>query len=170
MTFKTSITMPSRNPVVGYGLVLSKLGFRRNIVMPKLHDMKCRSALASVCKKIGNISHRPKGLVLFLLLITPTFPPYAICQEIKDNSTTNFVGTWQGILHVGRDLRVVFKLSQKDGSAYQAVNYSIDQGGAPFPVSRVTIDGTTVKMLVPQAGGEDPPVTGAAGLCNYATF
>lgn len=49
------------------------------------------------------------------------------------------VGTWQGTLHVPQhDLRIVLKVTKTDAGALQAVNYSIDQGGQPIPVSSIT--------------------------------
>jgi uncharacterized protein (TIGR03435 family) len=59
-------------------------------------------------------------------------------QEIAD--------TWQGTLHVGKDLRVVIKVTKADGGGYKAVFYSIDQGGQELPFSKVTLDGTAVKL------------------------
>jgi uncharacterized protein (TIGR03435 family) len=62
-------------------------------------------------------------------------------------------GTWQGTLHAGQDLRVVVKISNADGGGYKAVAYSIDQGGAPIPVAKVTLDGGTVKIAMTAIGG-----------------
>jgi uncharacterized protein (TIGR03435 family) len=61
--------------------------------------------------------------------------------------------TWQGTLHAGRDLRIVFKITKEADGTYKAVNYSIDQTGTPIPVSKVTLDGSTVKMTVGAVGG-----------------
>jgi uncharacterized protein (TIGR03435 family) len=61
--------------------------------------------------------------------------------------------TWQGTLHAGRDLRVVAKISKGDGGTYKAVFYSIDQGGDSIPVSKVTLDGTNVKIAITAIGG-----------------
>lgn len=61
--------------------------------------------------------------------------------------------TWQGTLHAGRDLRTVVKISKADGGGYKAVFYSIDQGGDGLPVSKITLDGTSVKMSITAIGG-----------------
>jgi uncharacterized protein (TIGR03435 family) len=61
--------------------------------------------------------------------------------------------TWQGTLHAGRDLRIVAKISKADGGGYKAAFYSIDQGGDPIPVAKITLDGTAVKMSVTAIGG-----------------
>ena len=47
-----------------------------------------------------------------------------------------------------RDLRIVVKISKADGGGYKAVFYSIDQGGDGLPVTKMTLDGTTVKMTL----------------------
>jgi len=40
----------------------------------------------------------------------------------------DLTGNWQGTLSVGRDLRVVVKVSKGDGAALKASLYSIDLG------------------------------------------
>lgn len=74
-------------------------------------------------------------------------------QTTDANAVQGIAGTWQGTLHAGQDLRVVVKISNADGGGYKAVAYSIDQGGAPIPVAKITLDGGTVKMAVTAIGG-----------------
>ena len=74
-------------------------------------------------------------------------------QSPTDNKSQSIADTWQGTLHAGRDLRVVFKITKTDDGGYKAVTYSIDQGGNGIPVDKVTLDGTTVKMSVKVIGG-----------------
>ena len=62
-------------------------------------------------------------------------------------------GNWQGTLQVGKDLRVVIKISTTDADKLKAMFYSIDQGGPGVPASSVTRQGSTVKMEVPGIGG-----------------
>src|SRR5580658_8047680 len=77
----------------------------------------------------------------------------ARAQSTAENPTTNIADTWQGTLHAGQDLRTVVKISKADGGGYKAVFYSIDQGGAPLPVTKITLEGTTVKMSLTVIGG-----------------
>lgn len=65
----------------------------------------------------------------------------------------DIVGTWQGTLHAGRDLRTVLKVTKDDKSAYQADLYSIDQGGAPIAAKTVTFQDRDFKFAIPQIGG-----------------
>ncbi len=58
----------------------------------------------------------------------------------------DIAATWQGTLHAGRDLRTVVKITKGDKGGYKAVFYSIDQGGQPFPVDSITLEGSTLKM------------------------
>jgi uncharacterized protein (TIGR03435 family) len=74
-------------------------------------------------------------------------------QSPTDNKTQSIADTWQGTLHAGRDLRIVMKISKADDGGYKAVTYSIDQGGDGIPVSKITLEGSTVKMSVPAIGG-----------------
>lgn len=91
--------------------------------------------------------------------ITPPVPfgllhsAQARAQSAGENPTTNIADTWQGTLHAGQDLRTVVKISKVDGGGYKAVFYSIDQGGSPLPVTKITLEGTTVKMSLTSIGG-----------------
>ncbi len=77
----------------------------------------------------------------------------AHAQSAAENSTKDIVDTWQGTLHAGKDLRVVVKISKADAGGYKAVFYSIDQGGDSIPVTKITLDGTTLKMTLTAIGG-----------------
>jgi uncharacterized protein (TIGR03435 family) len=74
-------------------------------------------------------------------------------QAVGENPAQNIADTWQGTLHAGQDLRTVVKISKADDGGYTAVFYSIDQGGAVIPVTKITLDGTTVKMSITMIGG-----------------
>ena len=74
-------------------------------------------------------------------------------QSPAENPTQNIADTWQGTLRAGRDLRTVVKISKADGGGYKAVFYSIDQGGDGIPVTKITLEGTTVKMSLTAIGG-----------------
>jgi uncharacterized protein (TIGR03435 family) len=74
-------------------------------------------------------------------------------QATAGNAAQDIADTWQGTLHAGRDLRIVAKISKVDGGGYKAVFYSIDQGGDGIPVSKVALDGTTVKFTITPIGG-----------------
>src|SRR5580692_6056190 len=79
--------------------------------------------------------------------------PQVRAQSTAENPTTNIADTWQGTLHAGQDLRTVIKISKADGGGYKAVFYSIDQGGAPLPVIKITLEGATVKMSLTSISG-----------------
>jgi uncharacterized protein (TIGR03435 family) len=68
-------------------------------------------------------------------------------QAATPTEAQGFVGTWQGTLHAGQDLRTVLKVSKAD-AGYKADFYSIDQGGQPFPVTKITLDGSSVKYSI----------------------
>ena len=74
-------------------------------------------------------------------------------QSPADNKPQGIVGTWQGTLHAGKDLRTVVKISKADDGGYKAVFYSIDQGGDGLPVTKITLEGTTVKMSLTMING-----------------
>ncbi len=74
-------------------------------------------------------------------------------QSPTEKTAKSIADTWQGTLHAGQDLRTVVKISKAEGGGYKAVFYSIDQGGATIPVTKITLDGTKVKMLMTMIGG-----------------
>ena len=77
----------------------------------------------------------------------------SLAQSPAENAIQGIAGTWQGTLHAGRDLRTVVKITKGDDGGYKAVFYSIDQGGDGLPVTKITLDGSTVKMTLTAIGG-----------------
>jgi uncharacterized protein (TIGR03435 family) len=82
----------------------------------------------------------------------PVFFGLVHITQVRAQSPTDISGTWQGTLHAGEDLRIVYKFT-KDGAGYKGVGYSIDQTGDPIPVTKVTLEGTTVKISQTMIGG-----------------
>ncbi len=76
----------------------------------------------------------------------------ASAQAPAASAPQDIADTWQGTLHVGKDLRIVLKVTKAD-SGYKAAFYSIDQGGAPIPVAKTTLEGNTFKLSVTAIGG-----------------
>lgn len=103
----------------------------------------------------GRMLLNPAGIAAMALPIFFGFVNVnQVCaQAAAENSAQNIADTWQGTLHAGRDLRIVAKISKADGGGYKAAFYSIDQGGDPVPVAKITLDGSTVKMSVTAIGG-----------------
>ncbi len=62
--------------------------------------------------------------------------------------------TWQGTLHIPQhDLRLVLKVSKDDKGALKAVNYSIDQGGQPLPVTTISFQDGELKFSIQMIDG-----------------
>ena len=60
----------------------------------------------------------------------------------------DITGNWQGTLQSGGNgLRTVIKITKDDGK-YNGVLYSVDQGGAPLPMTTVAVDGHTVQFAI----------------------
>ncbi len=92
------------------------------------------------------------------VLAIPIILGLAHTAQVHAQSTSGSPGkdiadTWQGTLSAGKDLRIVVKISKADGGGYKASFYSIDQTGDPIPVTKLTLDGTTVKMSISAVGG-----------------
>ena len=82
--------------------------------------------------------------------ISPGQPhPAAASRAIVPISPTQDIAdTWQGTLQAGKDLRTVLKITKANSGGYEAAFYSIDQGGTPFPVTNITLQGTTVRYSI----------------------
>ena len=59
-----------------------------------------------------------------------------------------FEGTWQGTLHLGRQLRIATKITKADGLGYKAVYYSLDEGGLPLSIDKVWVDGSSLTLTL----------------------
>lgn len=107
--------------------------------------------LSSSGKKILNLAATfAASLPMVLGLVNVS---HAGAQAATPNPAQDINGTWQGTLHAGQDLRVVVKITNAGGGGYKAVAYSIDQGGAPIPVAKITLEAGTVKMALTAIGG-----------------
>ena len=75
-------------------------------------------------------------------------PTIASRAMVSLSATQDIADTWQGTLHAGKTLRTVLRISKANSGGYKASFYSIDQGGRPFPVTNITLEGTTVKYSI----------------------
>jgi uncharacterized protein (TIGR03435 family) len=83
-----------------------------------------------------------------VLLAALAFAALSVAQISND-----ITGNWQGTLQVqGKDLRIVFKITKGDDGGFKAVMYSIDQTPQPIATT-ISLQGSTVKMTIPAAGG-----------------
>jgi uncharacterized protein (TIGR03435 family) len=62
------------------------------------------------------------------------------------DDASSLAAIWQGTLHAGQDLRVVFVISKSD-KGYTAVFHSIDQG-LDIPAAAIRVNGAAVDMTV----------------------
>jgi uncharacterized protein (TIGR03435 family) len=72
----------------------------------------------------------------------------------------NLTGNWQGTLDAGaRKLRIVFKISLENDS-WKATLYSLDQQAPGMPATKVTKDGSTIKIAVGGLGSYEGKLSG----------
>lgn len=74
---------------------------------------------------------------------TPSVP-----AQTAPASSHDLVGTWQGTLHTGQDLRTVVKITKDDKGVYQGTFYSLDQGAQGFALDSATLQGSDVKFTL----------------------
>jgi hypothetical protein len=82
------------------------------------------------------------------------FAAQSHAQSPTANEGQVIADTWQGTLHSGRDYRDVVKISKADDGGYKAVFYFIDQNADGVTASKVTLDGSTLRMTIPFAAYE----------------
>ncbi len=100
---------------------------------------KCSAVL-----RFGSLLYLLAPLSLVSAHSTPVFAQ-AAANRLAD--------TWQGTLTLDKGLRIVLKITPA-GDPYKATLFSIDQGGDGIPVSKITLDGSTVTMTITQIDGK----------------
>jgi len=80
----------------------------------------------------------------------------------------NVSGQWQGVLAVGKDLRIVVIITTTDG--LKATMYSIDQTPQGIPASAITLQGTTLRMSFTGIGVSFEGAVAADGNTVTGTF
>lgn len=78
----------------------------------------------------------------------------AMAQAAQPSAAHDIADTWQGILHAGRDLRSVIKITKEPNGSYKGVFYSIDQGSQPLNLDSVTLQGSEVKFTLSLVSGK----------------
>lgn len=79
-------------------------------------------------------------------------PQVAVAQAAPA-ANTDIAGTWQGTLHLGKDLRAVIKIDKTTDGALKSTMWSIDQNGGPIPVKTTTFVGGALKLDIDAIGG-----------------
>ena len=81
----------------------------------------------------------------------PAAQPGAAAQTTPA-SPHDLVGTWQGTLHAGQDLRTVVKITKDEKGGYKGVFYTLDQTPNPFNLDSITLQGSDVKFELKMFG------------------
>jgi non-heme chloroperoxidase len=86
-------------------------------------------------------------------------------------SAQDIAGVWQGTLKTGpQDLRVIVQISKGEKDGWKATAYSIDEGPDAIPVSSITLDGSTIKMIVAVLNGTYEGKVSADGASITGTW
>lgn len=93
------------------------------------------------------------NLFVAFAVALPAFLGLVQARQMEAQATAaapaqDIIATWQATLHAGQDLRTVLKVTKADGGGYKADFYSIDQSPNPFPVTKITLEGNTVKYNI----------------------
>jgi uncharacterized protein (TIGR03435 family) len=91
--------------------------------------------------------------IVILMFLSASNGTLAHARSSADNSAQNIADTWQGTVHVWKDLRIIVVISKMDNGGYKAVFYHIDLGATGFPVASTTLKGDVVKLETSGIGG-----------------
>lgn len=81
-----------------------------------------------------------------------TQTPAAGAQAASAN--TDIVGTWQGTLHAGRDLRLVVKVTKDEKGRYKVETYSIDQNPTPILADTASFQDKELEFAITMIEGK----------------
>ena len=87
----------------------------------------------------------------------------ARAQSTAASPAQSIAGTWQGAFPGGNKRRVVIKITRAGDGVYKADYYNIDGNPVPHPATSVTLQGSTVKILVPDVYSSYEGVLSADG-------
>jgi len=145
-------------------------------------DLKRRIVRIMTERVARNLDLSRKLLLVLAAIVALTVPVVsglahisnANAQSSAGNPAPDITGTWQGTLHTGLDLRGVLKISRAD-RGYSAIFYAIDQSPNPFPVTRIELDGSSVKIAFADFGAVfegklSPDGNSMAGTLTQQTF
>ncbi len=79
---------------------------------------------------------------------TSAAPARVAAQAAPAAAKPDIVGTWQGTLHAGRDLRTVIKITKDAKGEYKGEFFSIDQNGR-LPIGTITFQDREFEFAIP---------------------
>jgi uncharacterized protein (TIGR03435 family) len=86
-----------------------------------------------------------KKLLRSIVIVAILFVSTAHAQSVA--------GTWQGTVNPGKELRIVFIITNAPGGGLTAMMHSIDQGAQGVAASAVTLQGTTLRLAIAAMDG-----------------
>lgn len=111
-----------------------------------------RAGAEQLARKLDSNRKLPWGLAgataIVLALVFCLLDAAPSGAQSPVNPAKAVVGTWQGTLHSGRDLRTVIKITRADDETLKSTFYSIDQNAGSIPVTSTTLDGSTLKFSI----------------------
>lgn len=105
-----------------------------------------------------------------LVAMVAAFALIAGGTAIAAPSQRDIVGTWQGTLSGGQQLRVVIQISKAADGALTATMHSIDQSLTPIPVNSIKLDGANLSLLVDALRGKYEGTVSADGASIAGTW
>jgi uncharacterized protein (TIGR03435 family) len=101
-------------------------------------------------------------------ILTPSIATMLLLSASLLAQSQTLAGQWQGVLQVGKDLRIVLVITTVDG--LKATMYSIDQTPQGIPANPITLQGTTLRMSFGGIGARFEGTVSADGNSVTGTF
>ena len=103
------------------------------------------------------------------LAASPPVGPALMAQSAAPD--TGIAGRWQGTLNTGGGgLRLVLEVTKASDGLLSGILRSLDQGGTPIPVQKVSVAGDSVHVEIPVIGGRYDAVMSADRARLTGTF
>jgi uncharacterized protein (TIGR03435 family) len=93
-----------------------------------------------------------------------------VTTQAASAAKTEIADTWQGTLHVGRDLRAVIKIEKAPDGTLKSTLWSIDQGGNSLAAKSTSFAAGTLKINIESIDGSYEGKMGADGNTITGTF
>ncbi len=105
-----------------------------------------------------NLGRLRRAVILSVFCVYPvvgaltTLSPVAVVQA-QSQAKTGIDDTWQGTLHVGKDLRLVLQITKAPDGTRKSVFRSIDQGGQTLPIKTTAFQAGELNLDIEAIGG-----------------
>jgi len=163
-----SITIPAQH---AYGIPLEAISFNNGNCTFRLKGVAGEPTFAGTLASDGKTlpGTFTQGGQSFTFKLTRTGDAKVEVPKPSPPVGKEFVGTWEGMIDVGKPLHLTLKLNNDGGNA-SAVIVSVDQAGSEIPVATIEQKDENLKLVVTAVGAEFRGQINKAGTAIKGTW